>query len=362
MDTPNYIDMFELNQEQLNILYSIEAILAKKDADFYDAMSKISKDSDLSEYKKNYEEYEERIGWISHWRKILEEKENIHFYSEAKIPRMIQQCDDGINKNWFYLVMMEAALFTPYFVLEADKHDKISQKKNQKHKKLKYKPQTDYLKSLAKNSGLMEPSYVERFQKAYKKARSRISGGGKNIAIGRLSVVAVTGMAAVCGVLAGPIAVALVGSNFAGLYGAALTSTSLAYFGGGAIANGGFGMLGGRVAIASGGALLTAIGSSGTALIVGIISKNSPDLVLTQAAKLDVVMREILLNARADISTAKIIMTKLDGRIHNLQKQYEEENDKKIKKNLEKALKYLNNAYQDMNRFLSSYEIGKATN
>ena len=45
------------------------------------------------------------------------------------------------------------------------------------------------------------------------------------------------------------IAVALVGSNFAGLSGASLTSACLAYLGGGAIAIEGAGMAGGTIAI-----------------------------------------------------------------------------------------------------------------
>ena len=61
---------------------------------------------------------------------------------------------------------------------------------------------------------------------------------------------------ATAGALAGPIAVALVGSNFAGLSGAALTSACLAYLGGGAIAAGGAGMLGGTAVIVGGGAAL----------------------------------------------------------------------------------------------------------
>jgi hypothetical protein len=54
---------------------------------------------------------------------------------------------------------------------------------------------------------------------------------------------------ATAGVLAPAIAVALVGSNFAGLSGASLTSACLAYLGGGAIAIEGAGMAGGTIAI-----------------------------------------------------------------------------------------------------------------
>lgn len=60
---------------------------------------------------------------------------------------------------------------------------------------------------------------------------------------------------ATAGAFAPAIAVALVGSNFSGLSGAALTGACLAYLRGGAIAFGGAGMAGGTIAIVGGGAI-----------------------------------------------------------------------------------------------------------
>ena len=351
MQTTNYMDMFGLNLEQLNLLYSIEAVLAEKDA--------------AVEKKKHSTE---KARWIRRWQKLLEETGEVRFYSELEIPYMIQRCDDGANRIWFYLVMMEASLFTPYFSFGTDKHDEKARKEDREYAKLKYTPQTEYLEQLAQNSGLMDSFYVKRFQKAYQKAHFRISGGVKSIVIGGLSVVAAAGLiAATAGVFAGPIAVALVGSNFAGLSGAALVSASLAYLGGGAIAAGGAGMAGGVAAIVGGGALLGAAGGGAMVSTVGVISKNFPDLMLTQAAKLDVVMREILLNAQADVQNAQIVMTKLREQIHDLQRQlddmkFNQENDKKAMESLKKTLQYLREAYQDMNRFQSSYEEGSTSN
>ena len=90
-------------------------------------------------------------------------------------------------------------------------------------------------------------------------------------ALKMLAIAAGVTVAAVltAGMLAGPIAVALVGSNFAGLSGAALTSACLAYLGGGAVAAGGMGMLGGAVAIVGGGALLGAGVGTGIGGAVG---------------------------------------------------------------------------------------------
>ena len=64
-------------------------------------------------------------------------------------------------------------------------------------------------------------------------------------------LVIITGVA-----LAPSIDVTLVGSNFAGLSGAALTSPCLAYLGGGGVAIGGFEMAGGTMAIVGGSAIL----------------------------------------------------------------------------------------------------------
>ena len=351
MDTVSYMDMFGLNQKQLNVLYSIEVVSAEKDA----AMN-----------RKNH--WTEKARWIRHWRELLDGTGEVHFYPELEIPYMIQRCDDGINRIWFYLVMMEASLFTPYFPFAADKGDKEAQKANREYAKLKYAPQTGYLEELARNSGLMAPSYVKRFQKAYQKAHFRISGGIKNIALGGLSIVAASGLiAATAGAFAGPIAVALVGSNFAGLSGAALVSASLAYLGGGAIAAGGAGMAGGVAAIVGGGAILGAAGGGAMVSAAGAISKNFPDLMLTQAAKLDVVMREILLNSQADVQNAQIVMAKLKEKIHEVQRQLDDlqmgrEKDRREMDALKKALQYMREAYQDMNRFQSSYEVGQTFN
>lgn len=118
-----------------------------------------------------------------------------------------------------------------------------------------------------------------------------------------LSITAVIAIVTVAtaGALAGPIAVALVGSNFAGLSGAALTSACLAYLGGGAIAAGGAGMLGGTIAIVGGGAALgigVGAGVGGAVGSVGLMGKKN---TIMQSAKLLTSVREIFLNDEHDI-------------------------------------------------------------
>ena len=100
-----------------------------------------------------------------------------------------------------------------------------------------------------------QTGYIRRLRRCYDKVLRELTEVQKN-ALKMLAIAAGVTVAAVltAGMLAGPIAVALVGSNFAGLSGAALTSACLAYLGGGAVAAGGMGMLGGAVAIVGGGA------------------------------------------------------------------------------------------------------------
>lgn len=118
-----------------------------------------------------------------------------------------------------------------------------------------------------------------------------------------LSITAVISIVTVAtaGAFAGPIAVALVGSNFAGLSGAALTSACLAYLGGGAIAAGGAGMLGGTIAIVGGGAALgigVGAGVGGAVGSAGLLGKKN---TIMQSAKLLTSVREIFLNDEHDV-------------------------------------------------------------
>ena len=95
--------------------------------------------------------------------------------------------------------------------------------------------------------------YIKRLRKCHGKVIRELNEVLKT-ALTSLAITAGITIAAIvtAGAFAPAIAVALVGSNFAGLSGAALTSACLAYLGGGAIAIGGMGMAGGTIAIVRG--------------------------------------------------------------------------------------------------------------
>jgi septal ring factor EnvC (AmiA/AmiB activator) len=103
-------------------------------------------------------------------------------------------------------------------------------------------------------------------------------------------------------------------------------------------------MAGGFAVIVGGGAILGA----GAGVGVGALFAQSPDAALTQAAKLEVVMKEIVL-IQKDIRLAQEIIKEQRQAIRSLEDERDdlilnkEQNKQKIE-NLEKAIEYLKNA------------------
>ncbi len=339
----NSMEMFGLTKEQLHILYSLEYAITQKD---------ISADKKAVANKSL---------WLEKWEKALNDSQvdkiSIPYKERSQLISAVkEEANTSPNKTWFYLIMLEATLFVPYFPLETEE--------DKRFKNLHFSDQSEFLKFFADATGIMDPAYVDRFQKTYTKTLDKLTGKWQKVAIGALGIVAIAAIAAAtAGAAAGPIAVALFGSEFAGLSGAALTSACLAMMGGGAIAAGGLGMTGGVIAIVGGGAILGAAGGGAVVSAASLIIKKGPSFTLTQAAKLEVVLKEITLNAQKDIQNAQAVMEALRNQIKALQKELEElkaaqEKNKKMLVSMEKSLEYLKKAYEDMSVFKSSFECG----
>lgn len=340
------MDMFGLNSEQLEILYSVEHILTERDI------------------QKNPKTAAIRQKWLKQWLQTLDDSlfssSDLKVFAEPDLYGAInREAKKSSNNTWFYLVMLEATLFQAYFPLDEDKENVKA------YSKLKYTRDVDYLKQIAAITGLMEPEYIDRYLDTYKKTHRKVSGKSAKTIITSLSILAVTAIAAaIAAVFAGPIAVAIFGANFE-FYGAALTSACLAMAGSGALAFGVGGMAGGVIAIAGGGALLGAAGSGAAAAAVLALTKNSPDFTLSQAVKLEVVLREVMLNAQHDTESAQAVIARLQNQIKNLQNeleqmQAEQEKDKASIQNLKKSIDILKRAVKDMVVFKSAFEIGMA--
>lgn len=141
----------------------------------------------------------------------------------------------------------------------------------------------------------------------------------KSVKWGRLALLTGGGMAlgAVSFGLAAPVIGAAVGSAVLGLGGAAATSAGLAALGGGSLAAGGFGMAGGTALLVGtggvAGAGAFAAGGKWTGWTVGQL--------VTDAVKLEVVTRLILIENEGDDEKARKVVEGLQARITALADQ-----------------------------------------
>lgn len=346
------IEMFGLTFEQALLMFSAERMLAN-----YDSLQ-----------TKNKKETEIKLMWISEWEKaIVGYLRGINaaymggLYPDSGLAeRFVAEIKKSDNRTWYYIVILELLEFVAYTSLGGEKEN------DKKYAKCKYdeKKTAAFLKGFILKQGYLSEEKIDRLDKTYNKSISKISGKSGKLAKNIFAIIACGATAAaLAAVGAGPIAVALVGSSFPGLHGAALVSACLALLGGGSIAAGGFGMAGGVAVIAGGGALLGLAGG-GTAVGVGKkIFAAAPEFVLTQAAKLETILKEVILNAQQDVVSAQKIIERYQKQILELAGQLEKmelenEKNKKELNNIKMCIKYMERSSKDMKVYTSAYEIG----
>lgn len=338
-------DLFGLDAEQTKILFSLLNILVENDIEE-------TKNEKVSSLKKEWLD-----DWIQEIQSTLLKGEQIYHKSVLN-NKIIEVDKTSENTIWYKLIILEMVSFDAYFPIHENKNPK-------RLKNLKYKEQNDYMVNvLSKYYPLLAEDLFIRYKKVYSKSLNTGFDKNRKFLIRGLTVVAFAALtAAAAGAAAPVIAVALKGGAFVGLNGAALVSASLAALGGGAVAIGGAGMAGGTLVIVGGGGLLG--GAIGGAFVAGtgLLAKNSPDLVISQGAKLSVVLREIILNSQKDTLYAQNILLELKKQILNLNEEVatlrlDQSKQKTQIKNLEKAIKGLERIYKETNVFKSSFEIG----
>lgn len=366
-------DKFGISEEQTEILYNLEYYKILNDIE----TTKVLVGGDkINQLKREWlEEWKTYItmGYADFINKV---DAKINWYSSEELDKKIEL--NNPNKPWFRLVLLEAMLFEPYYALSTETDKKGNEVPSKKYSVLN-NPITGY----NKNSGdkyLNEvyaekyqlPGYVKRLRKCYDKMCRELNEVLKT-AITSIAITAGITIVTVitAGSLAPAIAVTLVGSNFAGLSGAALTSACLAYVGGGAIAAGGLGMSGGIATIVGGGAILGLGVGAGVGSAVGAVSLMGKKNTILQSAKLMVSVREIFLNDERDIEYSNTVYEKYVQNIADIEKGLIElqlkanvadnKQKKKLKaeiKSAEDTVKAMKIAMKSMNKFISSYETG----
>ena len=369
------IDKFGLTIAQTDILYNLE---------FYKTLNDIRatklpiNNEGIKRLKQN---------WLAEWKEYISkgflsflqvEGAEIHWYTEQELIKKIEANEP--QGTWFRLVLLEAMLFEPFYPLAIEKDKKGNDIPSKKYKDLQ-NPINGYKKSCGDDfidsffaGDYYKKGYIKRLRKCYGKVFLEMNEVLKGILIGgaiTAGIVIIT--IATAGALAPAIAVALVGSNFAGLSGAALTSACLAYLGGGAIAIGGAGMAGGTIAIVGGGAVLgigAGIGVGGAVGAAGILGKQN---TILQSAKLLVSVREIFLNDEHDVAYSNSVYEQYVNNIMDIEKgivelrlqadvangKEKKELQAKIKK-AEESVEAMKIARKNLRKFISSFKEGLA--
>lgn len=321
------------------------------------------------EYETNIEKRQLKGNWLSKWREstevFLKSQITKDSHTAASFHLLINfdllknfvkeiKCQ-GDNKFTCYLILLEVTLFTPYYLLGDSSDDKFKDLKIADEEKLTKKVEF-FATTLAIDSKL-----VRRFKSNYKQAIEGIKGGINPWLVGVVGAVVLAVVAA----FATPLIAGLLAPILApGLSGAAAISAVLAALGGGAITVGGFGMAGGFAVIVAGGSILGASAGVG----IGSLFAQSPDTALTQAAKLEVVMKEIVC-IQKDIRLAQEILKEQRQAIRSLEDKLDElhmnkEKNQKGIENLKKAIEYLKKAlernqasFAELNKLVNDYVV-----
>lgn len=300
----------------------------------------------------------------------------LHWYSEQELLAKIEA--NSPTDTWFRLALLEAMLFEPYYPLTIETDKKGNATPSKKYSTL-HNPICGFSKGNADHyldeifpETYYAKGYIKRLRKCHGKVIRELNEVLKT-ALTSLAITAAVTIAAIvtAGAFAPSIAVALVGSNFAGLSGAALTSACLAYLGGGAIAFGGMGIAGGTIAIVGGGAILglgVGAGVGGAVGAAGVLGKKN---TILQSAKLMVSVREIFLNDEHDLAYSNTVYEQYVQNIMEIEKGLVElrlqhdiakGKDKKLLKakikEAEDSVEAMKIARKSMLKFQSSFETG----
>ncbi len=365
-------DKLGLTLEQTEILYNLEFYKVLNDAQNITVPIRGSKIQQL------------KLEWLDKWKKFISSgfssfTQNVdakmHWYTKEELIKQVEANDP--YDTWFRLVLLEVMLFEPYYPLGIVQDKKGNDIPDPKFKELQG-PVGGYNEGLGDKfleeffSGeYYSKGYIKRLRKCHGTVLRELNEVLKTV-IKSLAIAAGIAIAAIAsaGAFAPAIAVALVGSNFAGLSGAALTSACLAYLGGGAVAVGGLGMAGGTVAIVGGGAALGLGVGAGVGGAVGAVSLAGKKATILQSAKLMVAVREIFLNDEHDTAYSNSILEKYVQNIAEIEKGLVElrlkadvatkEEKKKLKAQInsaEESVEAMKIARKSLARFISSYEI-----
>lgn len=342
----NAFSVFGLTTEQTQLLFSLQRQLVLND---------IPATTAKKDFLINHEKRANvKKQWLNRWENSINDyllhldKKGVKLImTHGEIEQAIIKQDDICETNvWKYLVLLECCFFTPYTPLGGTQEEINESGKLYAGLKLDKLSRKQTLLSIAALLRV-DSKYIDVFEKRKKSVVKRLTNYWLKIGISAGIGLAVAILALIPGTQ--PIAAALAPE---GLSGAAAISAGLAALGGGAIAAGGFGIAGGIAVLVGGGALLGIGAGSATGVLIASMSSKA---VLSEAVKLEVVLREIVLAIQKDTIQFQEILNKLVAEKEALKieleklKNDQKENEKKIKE-LKKSIEYLEILIKDLRK------------
>ncbi len=337
------LECLSLNEEQTRFLYSLQLIKIE-----YDIKTAKSDKEKMS-----------KVAWKNEWvNSILrglgkENRAQNYFIKDAQslFDQMREAYDKSMQKTWYYLVAFEAALFVPYFPLDADK------KSNKLWKGLSLNK--DYMKEeFHHHQMVVNKAMLDKMVKTYNKCVNKLTGKTikmvTTIVVTSAVTVATGGLASV---FAPSIAVMLAGGSVAHLSGAALVNASLAFVGGGSLVAGGLGMAGGTAIITGGGAILGMVGTGATA-VSAMVLLSTEGYTLRECAKLISFSDAVLIDEFEMKSTVEMIQQTVQKRIGEFGSQLAilkatPKSEKKAIRSIETSMSYLEKCNKELHKLIS---------
>lgn len=288
--------------------------------------------SDIKE-EKNERKREIKKEWLSKWQdEIVKWYKSFDTDENVKIFKSVHEFDTSVfeelknnqeDKNWYYMMVLESELFTPYFPLYNDENE-IGQLKT-----INFNNQNRYVYDIVSIQNIIDGEFVDKVKESYKKSIYRISKMTSKIIMAADSSAITSGIAAYFASLHGTKESAKMNESiFINNY---LYSKDVSDSG---------------VRIIAGGASLLKPESKDISLF---LLKNQ-DLTMVLVAKLESVFKEIVLNIQKDIKYAEMIANEFQKLIHYYEDILIElirrdiEDEKKVKE-VQSRIDYFNKLY-----------------
>ncbi|HQP37402.1 MAG TPA: hypothetical protein PLI95_19595 [Polyangiaceae bacterium] len=307
MKDANVLKDFALDADGLSVLASLQLGLLEED---------ISNTKSSAWFSDNTVELQKlKMSWRLRWRGMVQR--GFDELQTKPTPALLEPGDQNLESQLNKLrrssdrapaglILVEMVSWDAYWPFEKDQKD---------FKDLKIDPdlRKKYLERAATRLGF-EGKRAGELRDAIESAHKGLTGYWWKLALG---VAAGLGLGALTLGIAAPFIGGAIGAAM-GLTGAAATSAGLAALGGGAVAVGGLGMAGGTAVVVGGGAVL-GMGAGGA--IGRIATAMSAEAVLLSSAKLEVVLKEFILQGQHDTAKVQEILFAQRKSIHALEEE-----------------------------------------